>query len=184
MKYLKGCLRAQESAGGWLANAIPALGASGVVLPIAIGAILGIAIAALAIWGIYKLLKKSSIVFSYVPPTSKKPTDLNNNINISLTKEAIKNITNEMNEEKKTIVEVKQPINNNEGQVSIPVVSPVEKPIISEKKEETVIQSISEKIISKKKELEIKSGDSANKPPSTMGQGGEGKGEKPKDGEK
>ena len=45
------------TAGSWLATAIPALGAFGVALPIAIGAIVGLGIAALAIFGIYKLIK-------------------------------------------------------------------------------------------------------------------------------
>ena len=45
------------TAGGWLATAIPGLGAFGVALPIAIGAIAGLGIAVLAISSIYKLIK-------------------------------------------------------------------------------------------------------------------------------
>ena len=45
------------TAGSWLATAIPALGAFGVALPIALGAIAGIGVAALAIFGIYKFVK-------------------------------------------------------------------------------------------------------------------------------
>ena len=45
------------TAGGWLATAIPGLGAFGVALPIAIGAIAGFGIAFLAISGIRKLIK-------------------------------------------------------------------------------------------------------------------------------
>ena len=45
------------TAGSWLATAIPALG---VALPIALGAIAGIGVVALAVWGIYKLVKSFS----------------------------------------------------------------------------------------------------------------------------
>ena len=56
-RYCKLVGSALVTAGGWLATAIPGLGAFGVALPIVIGAIAGLGIAFLAISGIRKLIK-------------------------------------------------------------------------------------------------------------------------------
>ena len=71
------------TAGSWLATAIPALGAFGVALPIALGAIAGIRIAALAIFGIYKFVESLS-TSKELPPQGNKSEIIDTQIPIKV----------------------------------------------------------------------------------------------------
>ena len=94
------------TAGSWLATAIPALGAFGVALPIAIGAIVGLGIAALAIFGIYKLIKSFGNGRYKRKPlevTNTQTEGLNSRIEISKNLELNKNNKGEKDKNKAKI---------------------------------------------------------------------------------
>ena len=97
------------TAGSWLATAIPALGAFGVALPIALGAIAGIGAAVLAGWGIYKLFKSFSKLTDLPPKNQingpenahEPPKQININKSIDITQNIEINMDNGVKTDKK-----------------------------------------------------------------------------------
>ena len=130
------------TAGGWLATAIPGLGAFGVALPIAIGAIAGFGIAFLAISGIRKLIKSfGNGKYEEKPPeldeTDQLLTNNNNEENKKKYKDLFGNDENKNKTEEKNKADEKE---KNAGGGGTP-----KKVTIEAKPEEKVIETGEEK---------------------------------------
>ena len=130
------------TAGGWLATAIPGLGAFGVALPIVIGAIAGFGIAFLAISGIRKLIKSfGNGKYEEKPPELDETDQLLKNNNNEENKKKYKDLFG--NDENKNKTEEKNKADEKEknaGGGGTP-----KKVTIEAKPEEKVIQTGEEK---------------------------------------